>query len=343
MSAAIAPVRQGTDEWLAWRRNGIGSSDAPVIAGERDGYVELWAIKAGLVPEPPVDDASRRLMDIGKLMEPTLLALYERETGRRPERVYAPVVHRWIPYLFASLDARTKGRDGRRVVEAKWTHSGRWYDLGADPVPGDVYAQVQHQLAVTGYDVADVAVLRGRDFLVVEVPRDEAYIADLVAEEGRFWRYVETRERPPLDGSETTRRVLSALHPRNDEAGLLPATPDVVVLADQYREAKARAKAVDAEADTIANALRAVIGDADGYALPWGAVSWRKNADSTRTNWPAVAKAYRVWLEEVVARSELDADDRRAALDELDAIESIHSETVQGARVLRLSEKGNRS
>lgn len=341
--SAPAPVRQGTDEWLAWRRNGIGSSDAPVIAGEREGYVELWAIKAGLVPEPPVDDASRRLMDIGKLMEPTLLALYKRETGRHPKRVHAPVVHRRLPYLFASLDACTRGRDGRRVVEAKWTHSERWYDLGADPVPGDVYAQVQHQLAVTGYDVADVAVLRGRDFLVIEVPRDEAYIADLVELEERFWRFVATRTRPPLDGSETTRRLLSALHPRNDDAGLLPATPDVVALAEQYRAAKARAKALDAEADTIANALRAVIGDADGYELPWGAVTWRRNADSVRTNWPAAARAYRTLVEQVVDRSALDAGDRRIVLEQLDAIESIHSETVQGARVLRLSEKGSRS
>jgi len=328
--SAPAPVRQGTGEWLAWRRNGIGSSDAPVIAGERDGYVELWAIKAGLVPEPPVDDASQRLMDIGKVMEPTLLTLYERETGRRPERVRAPVVHRRIPYLFASLDARTRGRDGRRVVEAKWTHAGRWYDLGPDPVPGDVYAQVQHQLACTGYDVADVAVLRGRDFLVIEVPRDEAYIADLVELEERFWDYVATRTRPPLDGSETTRRVLSAMHPRND-GQLLDAPPDVVDLAAQYRDAKARAKAADAEAETIGNALRAVIGDADGFTLPWGSVTWKRNADSTRTNWPAVASAFRTLLEE-----------RGCEQDTLDTLVSMHSSTSEGARVLRLIEKGTK-
>lgn len=74
------------------------------------------------------------------------------------------------------------------------------------------------------------------------------------------------------------------------------------------------------------NALRALIGDTDGFAGGWGKATWKRNADSVRTNWPAVAKAYRELL-----------IDRPA--EELDAIESIHTETVEGARVLRLSVK----
>ena len=51
----------------------------------------------------------------------------------------------------------------------------------------------------------------------------------------------------------------------------------------------------------------------------------KKNADSERVNWPAVAKAYRTLLE--------GATDH-----DLDAIESIHSSTVEGPRVLRLGD-----
>jgi hypothetical protein len=173
--------------------------------------------------------------------------------------------------------------------------------------------------------VADVAVLRGRDFLVIEVPRDDEYIRDLEAEEARFQRFVEQGVRPPIDGSEGTRRVLSAMHPRNDGA-LRESTPDVDDVVRQLAEKKAALKAAEAEADTLSNALRALIGDADGYVGPWGKVTWKKNADNVRVNWPAVAKAYRALI-----------TDR--SVDELDAIESIHSETVTGPRVLRLDLK----
>jgi hypothetical protein len=96
-------------------------------------------------------------------------------------------------------------------------------------------------------------------------------------------------------------------------------------MAVQLAEARAAKRAAEDAERTVGNALRAVIGEASGID---GLVTLRKNADSTRVNWPAVAGAFR----------ELLADTTEA--ETLDTLQSIHSETTPGARVLRLLSKG---
>src|SRR5512139_1340698 len=307
-------VAQRTPEWIAARQMGIGSSDIPVLAGEspyRSPY-SLWAEKTGqIMPEP--DEAQAELFEIGHLMEPVLLTIYERRTGRHPRRARMMRTHPDLPWAHASLDAVAPVR---RVVEAKWTTSQRWGDEG---VPDDVLLQVQWQLFVVGWQVADVVALAGRRARVVEVPRDDGLIDRLVALATDFWQGVEHRVPPPVDGSEATRQTLVALHPAATAPALSP-TPELVSLVDRYVEAKAVTRAAADDESTIGNALRAVIGEADGIA---GLVTYRQSADVTRVNWPAVAAAYRQLLEGSGA--------------DLDALEAIHSVTSQGPRSLRLS------
>jgi putative phage-type endonuclease len=315
MSAIVTSHVQGTDSWLVARREGIGASDIPVIAGESPyrSAIELWAEKSGAVqPEPDAETAE--LFELGHLMEPVLLELYERRTGRHPRRVRRMLAHPDVPWALASLDAQAPVR---RAVEAKWTTSSRWHGEG---IPDDVLMQVQWQLFVTGWDVADVVALVGRSARVVEVPRDQGLIDDLYSLAAAFWASVVSGTPPAPDGSESARRTLTRLHPV-DDGTYLPATPDLVELVDLYRSAKAAKSAAEDSEKGIGNALRAVLRDASGIE---GLVTYRKSADSTRTNWPAVASAFRS-----LVTGHPDAA--------LDALVDLHSETAQGARQLRLS------
>lgn len=333
MSALALPVRQRTPAWLEERRRHIGSSDAPVLAGERGSVMQLWAEKVGLI-EPTFDDETEDLMEIGALLEPALRSLYVARTGRTIRQRHVLLASREWPVAAASLDAES----GRRIVELKWSHSAEWFqavlDGSPDPVPGRVMAQVQWQMYVAGRDVVDVGVLLGRDFKIVEVGRSDRMIDDLLYMARWFWPFVESGERPPADGSEDTRRTLQRLHPR-DNGGWMPADTELVDLVVQLHEAKAAARvAADAEA-TIANAIRAVLGDWSGIT---GLVSWKKNADSQSVDWKAVAAAYRAAIDR-----ELDLVDHgdmsETALpdrEELDAIRSLHTTTKEGPRVLRL-------
>lgn len=314
-------IRQNTPEWLAARKLTIGSADIPVIAGEsphKSAYT-LAAERLGLIPEI-IDDETQELFDIGHLMQPVLLALYERKTGRHPKAAPTWRAHPEYPWATASLDGTAPVK---RVVEAKWTHSKRW--RSGERVPGDVQLQVQWQLFVVGWDVADVIVLDHTTPRVEEVERDDSVIDDLLYFAREFMGYLERGELPPIDGSESTARTLRAKHPR-DDGTWLPARPELAVLTNELAEARAAKRIAEDTERTVANALKAVIGDASGIT---GLVSLKKNRDSERVNWPAVASAYRAIAEEV------------KPAEELDVLQSIHTDRSEGARVLRLlSSKG---
>jgi hypothetical protein len=111
-----------------------------------------------------------------------------------------------------------------------------------------------------------------------------------------------------------------------DSGTMLPATPDLIALAHELADARAAKAEADSREKSIASALRAILLDASGID---GVLTYRKSADSTRTNWPAVASEYRARLEPTVSVAELDA------------VVAIHSDTKTGPRVLRLSKETN--
>lgn len=321
--ALATPFVQGSEEWLEARRDGIGSSDAPVIAGERGSIIDLWAVKTRkLEPETP-DAELARLFEWGHRLEPVIAEWYaDQPEGGPVRRVNRMLVHPRVPYLFASLDRVGARKGERKIVEIK---TNRWGWTGEEAIPGAVKAQVQHQMHVTGYDVADVVVLTGgSEPRIITEPRDDEYIRDLAFLEARFWHQVQTGQAPNADGSETTRRAIARMHPR-DDGSFLPATDDLIGLAAQLREARAAKKEADAIEGSIANAIRLIVGDASGIE---GVLTLKKNADSTRVNWPGVAGSYRALLEE--------SGRPKSYLDDLEA---INTTTVEGARVLRLSKE----
>lgn len=307
--------RQGSPEWLEARRSTIGSSDIPVIVGEssfKDART-LAAEKLGLV-ESAVDPESAQRMAIGHILQPALLGIYEVITDRRARAERGMRRHPQIEWATASLDGTAPIR---RIVEAKWSNAARW--RSGERVPGDVNAQVQWQMFIVGWDVADVVALDHGVPRVEVVERDDRMIDDLLWFADEFHGYLERGELPPPDGSETARRTLTRMYPADDGTWVEP-TADLRLMVDQLRSAKAEKAEAEKLEGSIANALRAILGDASGVT---GLVSYRKSADATRTNWPAVAGAYRELLHDIPS-------------EELDALVSIHSETVQGPRVLRL-------
>lgn len=322
VKARALAFRQGTPEWVEARRAGIGSSDAPVVAGEKGSLVELWAEKTGLAPRPEPDEELLERFAWGHRMEPLVADAYTERTGRPLRRVTRMLEHPEVPWARASLDRVSARKGESRIVEIKVSDIDAKY--AGEELPGDVLAQVQHQLWVTGYDVADVAVLlRYWRVRIFEVRRDDAYIDDLVCLERDLWEHVERHELPPVDGSETTRRALGRLWQRTNGLFLPPAA-DLDLLAEEYRLARGELRAAEAREGTASNALRAVIGDADGLSLSTGdAITWRRNADSSKTDWKAVAEQLRDRL----------PDDSGDAWSE--ALEA-NTKATQGARVLRV-------
>lgn len=285
----------------------VTATDLPVLLG-----LSPYRCEADLADEKlgAVQSEPSLRMRVGSAVQDLIGEEYSRQTGKRVQRVLGIKTHPTIEWAGASPDFRVIGE--KRLVEAKRTSSRSRF---ADGLPQDVEAQVAWQLGVTGYPRADVAALVGDDDLqVFAVEADPRLFADLVAIAEDF------RARLAAGGPFAENAdYVKARYPI-DNGTMLPPSPDLVELVEMYRSAKEAAKAAANAEKSTAAALRAILRDASGIE---GLLTYRKNADTTRTNWPAVASAYRSLI-------------TGHAEDELDAIASIHSETSQGPRVLRL-------
>ncbi|KIX33654.1 endonuclease, partial [Burkholderia pseudomallei] len=205
------------EDWLEVRKNGIGGSDAAAAVGLSPymSPLELWLTKTGRdanLPRPDPQDTSEPIY-WGTLLEPIVAASYTKQTGNKVRRVNAVLQHPTIPFMLANVDREVVGCCDVQLLECK-TAGEFGARLWRDGVPEYVQLQVQHQLAVTGRQAADVAVLIcGQKLEVHRVARDDALIARLIELEAAFWRFVETDTPPPADGSDSADRALRCLYP----------------------------------------------------------------------------------------------------------------------------------
>ena len=183
---------QGTSEWLSWRRQGIGGSDAPVVMGTSPFKtpLELWREKVGLESGFEGNWATRR----GNELEPVARAHYELITDL--EMSPALFVHPGYPFMRASLDGWNA--EHRRVLEIKCPGKDDHETAKAGRVPAKYYWQLQHQLFVTGGASADYFSFDGEAGVVVTVDPDQEAQAKLLAECEAFWKCVTEKVAPKL-------------------------------------------------------------------------------------------------------------------------------------------------
>lgn len=345
MIAAIAlPERQQTPEWRKRRSLGIGSSDAPIIAGVAPwGDIRtLFAEKVGWAA--PVIET--RPMAWGKHLEPAIAAAYADETGRKLRRVNRLLRHREMPWMLASLDRVVVGE--RRLVEIKTARfaSEQWGQAGTDEIPDHYRLQVLHQLGVTGYEIADVVVLfAGSDLRIYTIPRDNDLLADMVALERAFWAAVQAKSLPA---------DLADLGPRPVplREGEVEATEKVAGIVAGLRVARLNYDHVTAAKEECEADLRAELADVAAVRGDGFRISYRPNKDSAKVGWEQVAGAYRGALEGLVGYSQalrhpqIEAvigagDDFYIALDAgeeaVRSAESLFTTTAPGIRPLRLT------
>ncbi len=275
------------DDWLTVRKQGIGSSDAATACGLNPykSQLELWMEKTGrdgnLPKADPHDEES--LMYWGNILEPIVAAHYTKRTGNRVRRINAVLQHPdpSLPWMLANIDREVTGSSAVQILECK-TAGINGAKLWKEGVPEYVQLQVMHQLAVTGKQAADVAVLLGGQHLEIHrIERDERLIARLIELERHFWHYVETDTPPPADGSESADLALRCLYPADDGQTLdfteernLSAT-----FADwlSVRQSIAEAEKLEAQ---LKQSLQQAMGSATRANFETGSVTWKKAKDS---------------------------------------------------------------
>jgi len=275
------------EDWLDIRKTGIGGSDAAAAVGLNPykSPLELWLEKTGrdgtLPKIDPHDEESPAYW--GTLLEPIVAAHYTKRTGNRVRKINAVLQHPDPDkgWMLANIDREVVGVPDVQILECK-TAGINGARLWKDGVPEYVQVQVHHQLAVTGKQSADVAVLLGGQHLEIHrIERDERLIENLIRLEREFWHYVETDTPPPADGSESSERALRCLYPE-DSGTVIDFSTDrelSSVFAD-WLALRAKLGDLEDEESRLKQRLQQAIGEASGALFETGSVRWKKAKDS---------------------------------------------------------------
>ena len=172
-----------TAAWWDWRRNGIGSSDAPTILGQNPSKtVERLLLEK---QHPPKENARHFAQARSVARERQARADYCVAVGVVVQPACVQSLAR--PWQRASLDGLSP--DGQRVVEIKCGQATYHKTAAHLRPPRQHVAQLQHILAVTGLPVIDYwCHCPPHPPLRLEVRRDDAYIERLLAAEEVFWQ-----------------------------------------------------------------------------------------------------------------------------------------------------------
>jgi putative phage-type endonuclease len=206
-----------TQAQLEERRTGVGGSDAATVLGINPFTTayELYLDKLGEAP-PEDEGFLKESRYWGSVLEQPVCDRYAEETGYKVQRANQLIRSKEHPFMIANIDRKVVGEDMRIGFEAKTAaRADGWGDSGSDEIPAYIMCQVQHYLAVTGYDVWDLAVLIGnRDYRMYRINPIESIISDLVEAEEEFWDRVQAKVAPDVSWqSAATTRLLKNLYP----------------------------------------------------------------------------------------------------------------------------------
>ncbi|MFI5303749.1 MAG: lambda-exonuclease family protein [Nitrospiria bacterium] len=187
MPYIIVKLQQGEPEWLEWRSQGIGASDAPAIMGENP-----WKTPSDLLEEKcnGKKTVSNAAMIRGAALEPEARAQYEARVG--VQMVPTCLQSTQYDWLRASLDGLAA--NGSSAVEIKCGESVYRKAATYLKVPEYYFGQLQHILAVTNLRSIDFyCYLPKRPPVHFSVARDDSYITRLIETERLFWEQVQNK------------------------------------------------------------------------------------------------------------------------------------------------------
>ena len=299
MSAKILVSTEGMsyEEWLEYRRKGIGGSDASVVCGinRYKPPVELWLDKTGQLPPQEAGEAAYW----GTQLETFVRAEFTKRTGIEVTRRSELLQSEEYPFMLANLDGICEVPDvGTCIFEAKTASAykvGEWEDA----IPDEYALQLAHYMAVTGYAGAYIAVLiGGNTFKWKFVERDEELISMLIELESAFWNHVQDCTPPPLDGSDASAKFLAERFHDSIPKSHITLPDTAADLLAQYDEACEQLEIVTERKQKAENLLKEMMGEnevgtAGERVITWKSVSQeRLDSKTLKAEHPALCKKY---------------------------------------------------
>lgn len=259
-------VSQDVSGWLEMRRQSIGSSDLPTIAGLNpyQSPYELWALKTGKITKPRIDSD---ILWLGHELEPVCAKLFSKKTGighRRNDSLFAHPDNRAFT---ATPDAFLDEGGAIGLLEIKTTNH-RNAPAWDDQIPDYAHLQVQWQLGIMGMAWGYVCCLiGGQEFRYRATQFSNEVFERGIALASEFMNLVYHQTPPEPRGSDL--ELVRTLHPR--EAGttvaLIPDAEKMVAeyycLAELLSKARSAERKLIEEVDTLKAKILTAMGNAE--------------------------------------------------------------------------------
>lgn len=166
------------EQWLEYRRLGIGGSDAAAVMGlspfctMRDLYYDKCGIQAVMEEE----ESNWVAKQVGHRLEDLVAEIFSVKTGLKVYPVRKMFKHPLFPFMLADVDFFIDFGDGRTgILECKTTNYNCQNKWANDSVPVNYEYQGRHYMAVMNLDEVYFACLYGNnenEFIIRHMERD---------------------------------------------------------------------------------------------------------------------------------------------------------------------------
>lgn len=282
------------EDWLEWRRKGIGGSDSATIAGLNPygSLYELWADKQGFL-SPKEDNEAMRT---GRDLEQYVAERFCEATGKKVKRLPYMYSHKDYSFITANIDRKVVGENAG--LECKTTNLFNRTDFEGGEVQPNYICQCWHYMNVMGYDKMYLAVLiLGKGFFWYEIEKDEAQQAALLKAEVEFWeKYVIGDEVPLPDGSESSERAIKAIYGKEnqgEEVNLMHCDK----LLEKYAAVSAEIKDLELSQKKLKEQIQLCLGEAESGCGSDYKITWKTQVRTTVDSKELAAKYPQVYEE----------------------------------------------
>lgn len=263
---------------LEARRHSIGASDISGVLG-----LSKWKtlLSVYLDKVEGKEDTTSTAAEIGLILEPWLL-LKGMDWIAEIEGVAVTIDGDQKHYTHPDHDFITATPDGIMVHPARGTgdmecktageyHASEWPEGG---LPDEYYAQVQCQMAVTGWEWVYVFyVIGNRKFDVRFVPRNQAFIDVLIERAVDFWtRFVIPKVPPAPSGADIDTDLLKAMYPGGGEEILELGMEDE---REEYKSIAAEMKVLEGRKKAIQQQFMSAMGNNELALVGDKKITWK--------------------------------------------------------------------
>lgn len=277
----VSTTGMSRDTWLGERRRGIGGSDAAKVLGVSrwGGPLSVYLEKKGLyIPDDPGEPAYW-----GTVLEDVVAREFEKRSGLRVQRQNKIFTHPDYPWMLANIDRRIVGQN--KGLECKTASNFMGDEWEGDEIPDAYYIQIQHYMAVMGWEACWVACLiGGQRYVQKEVQRNPELINTIIEKEREFWEEHFLKDVPP---PVTPFDNPNSLWPEQTEDDMVQdIDEETITIAQSLAGVQATIKGLENEEERLKGILKAKIGEMAGIQ---GICSWKQAKSKMVTDWQSVA------------------------------------------------------